>query len=89
MIRTLQRKFVVTAMIAVTVLLAVLLGVINVVNAVTQQAENDGMLDMLASLEDFGPTPFEDDARQEPRGFRRISGYGAYAPQAVKGPGVF
>ena len=37
MIRTLQKKFTVTAMIAVTVLLAVLLGVINAVNALSQQ----------------------------------------------------
>lgn len=69
MIRTLQRKFVVTAMIAVTVLLAVLLGAINVVNAVSQKAENDRMLEMLASQEDFGPTPFAGNEREEQRGF--------------------
>lgn len=57
MIRTLQRKFTVTAMIAVTVLLAVLLGVINVVNAVTQTAENDRLLQSLAMMEGFGPAP--------------------------------
>jgi len=60
MIRTLQKKFTVTAMIAVTVLLAVLLGVINVVNAVTQTAENDRLLQSLAMMEGFGPVPMLD-----------------------------
>ncbi len=75
MIRTLQRKFTVTAMIAVTVLLAVLLGVINVVNAVTQTAENDRLLQSLAMLEGFGPAPMLDGQFDEqfdalPRGRR-------------------
>ncbi len=65
MIRTLQKKFTVTAMIAVTVLLAVLLGVINIVNAVTQTAENDRLLQSLAMMEGFGPGPRFD---QQPEG---------------------
>lgn len=73
MIRTLQKKFTFTAMIAVTVLLAVLLGVINIVNAVTQSAENDRLLQSLAMMEGFGPGPRFDQLPeglpQDHRGF--------------------
>ena len=47
MIRTLQKKFVVTAMIAVTVLLLVLLGALNVFNAVSNSRQTDTLLDEL------------------------------------------
>ena len=40
MIRTLQKKFTVTAMIAVTVLLVLLLGGINLINAVSARADS-------------------------------------------------
>ena len=47
MIKTLQKKFIVTAMIAVTVLLTVLLGGVNAVNAWTSARENDRLLESL------------------------------------------
>ena len=71
MIRTLQKKFTVTAMIAVTVLLAVLLGAINAVNAFTQTAESGRLLEALAMQEGFGPAPTrpDDDFQDGRRGF--------------------
>ena len=48
MIRTLQKKFVVTAMIAVTVLLVVVLGALNVFNTVSNLRQSDRLLDELA-----------------------------------------
>ena len=57
MIRTLQKKFTVTAMIAVTVLLVLLLGGINLINAVSARADSAELLKNLAALEDFGPAP--------------------------------
>ena len=59
MIRTLQRKFIVTAMIAVSVLLLVLLGGINLANALSSSRQSDQLLEVLAAQEDFGPTPRE------------------------------
>ncbi len=44
MSKTLQKKLVVTAMIAVTVLLAVLLGGINLANVLTQTRQSDRLL---------------------------------------------
>ena len=41
MIRTLQKKFIVTAMVAVTVLLLVLLGAINVFNYLSSSRQSD------------------------------------------------
>ncbi|MBR3475221.1 MAG: GHKL domain-containing protein [Oscillospiraceae bacterium] len=55
MIRTLQKKFTVTAMIAVTVLLVLLLGGINLFNVLTSNADRRELLKNLAALEDFGP----------------------------------
>ncbi len=69
MIRTLQRKFTVTAMIAVTVLLALLLGAINAVNAVSQLTESERLLEMIASSEDFGPALLFDEEPVGRRGF--------------------
>ena len=69
MIRTLQKKFTVTAMIAVTVLLAVLLGVINAANAYSQLSESDRLLQSLAMLEGFGPAPRMKELPNERRGF--------------------
>ena len=48
MIKTLQKKFIVTAMIAITVLLVVLLGVINVVNIWATSQETDRMLGFIS-----------------------------------------
>lgn len=57
MIRTLQKKFIVTAMIAVTVLLLVLLGAINVFNFLSSSRQSDQLLEQLAAMEGFGPAP--------------------------------
>jgi signal transduction histidine kinase len=74
MIQTLQRKFTVTAMIAVTVLLVLLLGGINLFNAVTVTRESDELLDLLAAQEDFGPAPRPEELPNEEReGFFRRS----------------
>lgn len=51
MIKTLQKKFTVTAMIAVTTLLLVLLGVINVVNAWSTFKQTDSLLHFLTESE--------------------------------------
>ncbi len=72
MTRTLQRKFIVTAMTAVTVLLLVLLGAINIANAVSSSRESAALLDMLSSLEGFGPArPFEPPDHAKQGGFFR------------------
>ena len=57
MIRTLQKKFTVTAMIAVTVLLVLLLGGINLFNFLSVSRDGEALLSSLAALEDFGPAP--------------------------------
>ena len=54
MIRTLQKKFVITAMIAVTLLLLVVLGALNIFNAVSNVRQAESLLDELA-LRDAGP----------------------------------
>ena len=54
MIKTLQRKFIVTAMIAVSMLLLALLGAINIFSAVSSAADSPRLLGQLASFEDFG-----------------------------------
>ncbi len=51
MIRTLKRKFIVAAMIAVTILLVVLLGAVNAVNAWTTRQEAARLLDNLLQME--------------------------------------
>ena len=67
MIRTLRKKFTVTAMIAVTVLLLVILGAVNGVNAWTQAREADELLKVLTETEaDIGRGPRE--LPMEPRG---------------------
>lgn len=57
MIRTLKRKFIVTAMIAVTVLLTALLGVLNAVNAWTTSQDTARLLDNLVQMKALGPPP--------------------------------
>lgn len=49
MIKTLQKKFIITAMTAITILLVVLLGAINIINAWTTSRETDGMLEFLSN----------------------------------------
>ncbi|MBR1456272.1 MAG: hypothetical protein IJ594_03815, partial [Oscillospiraceae bacterium] len=63
MIRTLQKKFIVTAMIAVTVLLAAVLGVVNLANALTQTRQSERLLQSLAMQEGFGPAMRAEDER--------------------------
>lgn len=72
MIQTLQKKFTVTAMIAVTVLLVLLLGGINLLNALSVSRDRDALLSALAAQEDFGPAPREEFFRDREDGlFRR------------------
>lgn len=51
MIKTLKKKIIVTAMIAVTVLLAVLLGALNVVNAWSSRKDAERLLSSLVQME--------------------------------------
>ena len=55
MIRALQKKFVVTAMIAVSVLLLVVLGALNVFNAVSNARQTEFLLDDLGRQGAFSP----------------------------------
>ena len=55
MIRTLQKKFVVTAMIAVTVLLLVVLGALNVFNTISNARQAEFLLDDLGRQAAFFP----------------------------------
>ena len=55
MIKTLKRKFIVAAMIAVTVLLAALLGALNAVNAWSTSQESARLLENLVQMEISGP----------------------------------
>ena len=72
MIRTLQRKFIVTAMIAVTVLLAVLLGGVNAVNAWSSGQETSRLLGELVRMEAEGRKGFrqEGGAPEQEGGFQ-------------------
>ena len=73
MIGTLQKKFTVTAMIAVTVLLVLLLGGINLFNALSVSRDSDALLELLAAQEGFGPGPRPDGPAGQQGGgvFRR------------------
>lgn len=51
MIKTLQKKFIFTAMIAISVLLVVLLGAINIFNAWTNSRQSQALLNMIAQEE--------------------------------------
>lgn len=67
MIRMLQKKFVVTAMAAVTVLLLFLLGTINAVNIAIAGKEVDKTLSMLAETEgEMGHIPMPPDSAHPP-----------------------
>lgn len=68
MIETLQKKFVVTAMTAITILLIVLLGVINIANAFVTSGQTDLMLDSLLKNE-ISPIPQLPPVRGEKRDF--------------------
>lgn len=57
MIRTLKKKFILTAMIAVTVLLVLMLGALNAVNAWSSRQETDQLLELLTRMEARGIRP--------------------------------
>ena len=66
--RTLRKKFIVTAMIAVTVLLAAVLGAVNGFNAWTSAEEIDRQLEMLTQtrqVSGMGRDPFQNERRQQ------------------------
>ncbi|MGN0526281.1 MAG: sensor histidine kinase [Acutalibacteraceae bacterium] len=65
MIKKLQRKFIFSAMLAVTVLLVMLLGAINIINAHTSKLQNEQMLNSLLSSKAMMHPPFDD---REPKG---------------------
>lgn len=67
MIKTLQKKFVVTAMTAITVLLLLLLGAINIVNIVLMNGEIDRALQMISETEADGGS-FILKPKDSPRG---------------------
>ena len=58
MIRALQRKFVLTAMAAITVLILLLLGGINVANLVIVREQVQHTLEMLSNMNREGENPF-------------------------------
>ena len=60
MIRTLKRRFIVAAMIAVTVLLVALLGAVNAVNAWTTSQETGRLLENLVQMEAQGRPGFRE-----------------------------
>ena len=57
MIRTLQKKFIITAMTAVTVLLLAVLGVLNVVNALSNTRQSEALLNELGMRSAAAPLP--------------------------------
>ncbi|MBR1816078.1 MAG: HAMP domain-containing histidine kinase [Lachnospiraceae bacterium] len=65
MIKTLQRKFIVTAMIAITILIVVLLGTVNVVNIVRLNNRNDNMMDMLSGTDRVPDMELPDNKPEE------------------------
>ena len=54
MIKTLKRKFIVSAMIAVTVLRVTMLGAVNAVNAWTTAQDTERLLENLVQMESDG-----------------------------------
>ncbi len=68
MIKTLQKKFIITAMTAITVLLVILLGAINVINIVSVSGETARTLRVISENEgDSGKlTPPNDERKPEP-----------------------
>ena len=74
MIKTLQKRFVVTAMAAISLLLIVLLGIINVVNAWYLDRESDRLLEILSIIEPDSPRKLPPAPKREPKRFE-------FAPQ--------
>ena len=71
MIKTLQKKFIITAMTAITVLLVILLGAINIINIVTVSGETEQTIRVISENEgDFGKLkpPTQDRKPEPPQG---------------------
>ena len=66
MIRTLQKKFVITAMIAVSVLLLAVLGALNIFNAVSNARQTEALLDELGR-QSMGPVFSRDFENTPPK----------------------
>ncbi len=62
MIRTLQRKFITVAMVAVIIVLSCIMGIINILNYMNVNSSADAKLDLIA--ENRGQFPEEDDIRK-------------------------
>ena len=88
MIRALQKKFVVTAMIAVSVLLLVVLGALNVFNAVSNARQTEYLLDDLGRQGAFFPRT-EDRTVQPPAAAGTDSSPGFGAPPGGGEPESF
>ncbi|MCM1149378.1 MAG: hypothetical protein NC319_04735 [Butyricicoccus sp.] len=71
MIRVLRRRFVVSAMAAISVLLIVLLGVINIGNLVSGRQRTEQVLDMLSEGEGMYSPPENEPRRFLPDGKKR------------------
>ena len=64
MVKTLQKKFILTAMIAITILIAAMLGAINGINIWSSSNESSHMLDVLSGNgrpQDFVPEKLGED----------------------------
>lgn len=59
MIKTLQKKFITTAMLAITILLLVLLGTINIAYGIISDKQQDSLLNMLSENEGMPPRNME------------------------------
>jgi len=70
MIRTLQKRFIRSAMLAITILLFVLLGAINIGNIYVLERQNRQMLGVLLEEETMPQPPHrKDDKKDKPKGF--------------------
>lgn len=65
MIKTLQKRFILSAMLAITILLAALLGAINIGNIVMSRQQNEKMLEVLLNEE----TTMQPPPMDQPKGF--------------------
>lgn len=66
MIKILKRKFIITAMISISILLIVLLGAINIINYYITQGQTDSMLTMLSDNEGKIPPQITPQDRKAP-----------------------
>ena len=66
MIRALKKRFIRTAMIAVTILLILIFGALNLVNAWSARSETKLVLEMLTDMETNGRRPDRPDGQNGP-----------------------